>query len=126
MPFTETSGLADKYCELILPPKDFPETKRGSLGFSARAFAMAALMVAWATGGESGRPFLFSVNGKLNRSVAMSTLHKASANVSINEWSIPAPAPCASVKMHLGLSGTTYLADTWPIEGDTFSFKDCT
>src|SRR5664279_207541 len=53
----------------------------------------------------------------------MPTLERDSDSVSIKEWSIPAPAPCANVKMHLGLSGVIYLADTVPMEGETFNLR---
>src|SRR5450432_603392 len=125
MPLTELSGWPARYCELILPPKDLPETNSGSLEFNSCAFLIAASIVMWAIAGESGLPFLCSAKGKLNRRVAMPTFERESASVSINEWSIPAPAPCASVKMHLGLSGTIYLAEMIPTEGETSNLKDC-
>src|ERR1700722_3841725 len=125
MPLTEGSGWADSHCELILPPKDLPETNSGSLGFNSWAFLIATAIVMCAMAGESGLPFLLSVKGKLKRRVAIPTFARESASVSINEWSIPAPAPCASVKMHIGLSGTIYLAETLPASGETSNLKDC-
>src|SRR6185436_10592859 len=71
IPLISCDGCVDKYWELILPPKDFPDRKTGSSGKSSLAFCTAASMVFCATSGESGLPFLFSLKGKLNLNVAM-------------------------------------------------------
>ena len=85
---------------------------------------MAASMVACATGGKSGLPFLFSAKGKLNRMVATPASARDSLSEIMKEWFIPAPAPCARVIMHLLLDGIMHSADTSPMVGETLRAKD--
>src|SRR5204862_1695758 len=46
------------------------------------------------------------------------------ASDTMNAWCMPAPAPCASVMMHLLFSGTIHSAETLPARSETFRDKD--
>src|SRR5688572_8448651 len=108
------------YWEDMRPPNDLPAAKMGRSGKVLLAWLIVASIVCCAMAGGSGLNFLFSVKGKLKRSVAIPDAASAFARLTIKLWFIPAPAPCARVIKAIGLAGAIYSADTLPMVEETW------
>lgn len=104
------------------PPKDFPERYSGVEANCRFAYAATASIVAWATAGTSGRPFLFSMYGKLKRTVPIPRSASSCDREAMKGCVIGAPAPWANVIIARGEDGSVISTDTDPIFSDTSIF----